>query len=143
MSDNDEETKKGETLQESDDNSKKDSKKENKEKSKGKTREKETKKSDDEEMSDDDQKSQKKERHIELKGTDEEKIIVNLIEIKNKTGIYKFKIEESIDYNGESIAENVKEEIKPKDEDEENPEVILFRKKPKNYRDEEPKKKYN
>ncbi len=82
----------------------------------------------------------KNEKHIELKGIDEEKIIVNLIEFENKTGIYKFKIEESIDYNGESIAEDVKKEIKPKDEDEENPEVILFRKKPKNYRDEEPKK---
>ena len=82
----------------------------------------------------------KNEKHIELKGIDEEKIIVNLIEFENKTGIYKFKIEESIDYNGESIAEDVKKEIKPKDEDEENPEVILFRTKPKNYRDEEPKK---
>ena len=82
----------------------------------------------------------KNEKHIELKGIDEEKIIVNLIEIENKTGIYKFKIEESIDYNGESIAEDVKEEIKPKDEDEENPEVMLFRTKPKNYRDEEAKK---
>ena len=70
----------------------------------------------------------KNERHIELKGTDEEKIIVNLIEIENKTGIYKFKIEESIDYNEKSIAEDVKKEIEAKDEEEEDHEVMLFRK---------------
>ena len=70
----------------------------------------------------------KNEKHIELKGIDEEKIIVNLIEIENKTGIYKFKIEESIDYNEKSIAEDVKKEIEAKDEEEEDHEVMLFRK---------------
>ena len=70
----------------------------------------------------------KNEKHIELKGIDEEKIIVNLIEIENETGIYKFKIEESIDYNEKSIAEDVKKEIEAKDEEEEDHEVMLFRK---------------
>ena len=70
----------------------------------------------------------KNEKHIELKAIDEEKIIVNLIEIENKTGIYKFKIEESIDYNEKSIAEDVKKEIEAKDEEEEDHEVMLFRK---------------
>ena len=70
----------------------------------------------------------KNERHIELKGEDEEKIIVNLIEIQNKTGIYKFKTEESVDFNEyQSMAEDVKKELEQKDYDEDDPEVGLFR----------------
>ena len=71
----------------------------------------------------------KNERYIELSDYDEEKIIVNLIEIENKAGIYKFKIEESDDFSEASIAGDVKREIERKYED---PEVGLFRTKPWN-----------
>ena len=69
----------------------------------------------------------KNERHIKLKDDNGEKIIVNLIEVENKIGIYKFKTEESIEFNGESMAQDVKNEIEQNKEDEEDPEVETFR----------------
>ena len=69
----------------------------------------------------------KNERYIELSDYDDEKIIVNLIEVENKAGIYKFKKEESVDFSETSIAGDVIREIEQKYED---PEVGLFRTKP-------------
>ena len=69
----------------------------------------------------------KNERYIELSDYDDEKIIVNLIEVENKAGIYKFKKEESVDFSEASIAGDVIREIEQKYED---PEVGLFRTKP-------------
>ena len=71
----------------------------------------------------------KNERYIELSDYDEEKIIVNLIEVENEAGIYKFKKEESVDFSEASIAGDVIREIEQKYED---PEVGLFRTKPWN-----------
>ena len=69
----------------------------------------------------------KNEKLFELKDENEEKIIINLIEDEKKPGIYTFHKEESIDLNIKSMAEDVKEEIEQNREDEEDPEVGLFR----------------